>query len=225
VAAIEEFLADCTRRMDGSIDHTRTEFNSVRTGRASTALLAADVGEIGERRGRVAVQGRRRRRYLVVAEQIADRLPEVPHPDRLDTGERCLRRGVGGAENPREPGPGGALCGRDRPGDRPDAAVEAQLADARVLDEPIGRNLTHRGEDRQGDREIEPRPLLAERGRGKVDGDRALRPLVEGRVDSAPDAVLRLLACPIGEADDRERGQVARAQVRLDLDAARLEAE
>jgi ribosome recycling factor len=39
VAAIEEFLADCQRRMDGSIDHTRQEFNSVRTGRASAALL------------------------------------------------------------------------------------------------------------------------------------------------------------------------------------------
>jgi len=39
VAAIEEFLADCVKRMDGSIEHTRTEFNSVRTGRASTALL------------------------------------------------------------------------------------------------------------------------------------------------------------------------------------------
>ena len=39
MAAIEEFLADCVKRMDGSIEHTRTEFNSVRTGRASTALL------------------------------------------------------------------------------------------------------------------------------------------------------------------------------------------
>ena len=39
MAAIEEFLADCQRRMDGSIDHTRQEFNSVRTGRASAALL------------------------------------------------------------------------------------------------------------------------------------------------------------------------------------------
>ena len=39
MAAIEEFLADCERRMDGSIEHTRSEFNSVRTGRASTALL------------------------------------------------------------------------------------------------------------------------------------------------------------------------------------------
>ena len=36
---IEEFLADAKRRMDKSIETTRTEFNSVRTGRASAALL------------------------------------------------------------------------------------------------------------------------------------------------------------------------------------------
>ena len=39
MGAIEDFLADCQRRMDASIDYTRTEFTSVRTGRASTALL------------------------------------------------------------------------------------------------------------------------------------------------------------------------------------------
>jgi len=39
MGAIEDFLADCERRMDKSIEATRTEFNSVRTGRASTALL------------------------------------------------------------------------------------------------------------------------------------------------------------------------------------------
>ena len=39
MAAIEEFLADATRRMDKSIESTRHEFNSVRTGRASAALL------------------------------------------------------------------------------------------------------------------------------------------------------------------------------------------
>ena len=36
---IEEFLEDAKRRMDRSIETTRTEFNSVRTGRASAALL------------------------------------------------------------------------------------------------------------------------------------------------------------------------------------------
>jgi ribosome recycling factor len=39
MAAIEDFLADATRRMDKSIESTRHEFNSVRTGRASAALL------------------------------------------------------------------------------------------------------------------------------------------------------------------------------------------
>jgi ribosome recycling factor len=39
MAAIEEFLTDAKRRMDRSIETTRSEFNSVRTGRASTALL------------------------------------------------------------------------------------------------------------------------------------------------------------------------------------------
>src|SRR5919202_5493495 len=37
--AIEDFLADATRRMDKSIESTRQEFNSVRTGRASPSLL------------------------------------------------------------------------------------------------------------------------------------------------------------------------------------------
>jgi ribosome recycling factor len=36
---IEEFLEDAKRRMDRSIETTRSEFNGVRTGRASTALL------------------------------------------------------------------------------------------------------------------------------------------------------------------------------------------
>jgi ribosome recycling factor len=36
---IEEFLQDAQRRMDRSVEHTRTEFNTLRTGRASAALL------------------------------------------------------------------------------------------------------------------------------------------------------------------------------------------
>ena len=39
MAGIEDFVADATRRMDKSIESTRHEFNSVRTGRASAALL------------------------------------------------------------------------------------------------------------------------------------------------------------------------------------------
>jgi ribosome recycling factor len=39
MGAIEDFLANCEVRMDKSIESTRAEFNSVRTGRASAALL------------------------------------------------------------------------------------------------------------------------------------------------------------------------------------------
>jgi ribosome recycling factor len=39
MATIEEFLADATRRMDKSIEAAHHEFNTVRTGRASAALL------------------------------------------------------------------------------------------------------------------------------------------------------------------------------------------
>jgi ribosome recycling factor len=39
MSAIDDFLADAKRRMDRSIEATHTEFNSIRTGRASPALL------------------------------------------------------------------------------------------------------------------------------------------------------------------------------------------
>jgi len=36
---IDELMTDATRRMTQAVEHTQTEFNSVRTGRASAALL------------------------------------------------------------------------------------------------------------------------------------------------------------------------------------------
>ena len=39
MASVDEFLNDASRRMDSAIEHTRNEFNTVRTGRASAALL------------------------------------------------------------------------------------------------------------------------------------------------------------------------------------------
>jgi ribosome recycling factor len=39
VSTIEELLDDATRRMDRSVDASRDQFNTVRTGRASAALL------------------------------------------------------------------------------------------------------------------------------------------------------------------------------------------
>jgi ribosome recycling factor len=39
MATIDELLQDATHRMDVSVEHTHTEFNGLRTGRASAALL------------------------------------------------------------------------------------------------------------------------------------------------------------------------------------------
>src|ERR1700756_3514994 len=39
MASIDEFIQDATRRMDKSVESTHEHFNSVRTGRASAALL------------------------------------------------------------------------------------------------------------------------------------------------------------------------------------------
>ena len=39
MATSEEFVSDASSRMDKSVEHARNEFNTVRTGRASAALL------------------------------------------------------------------------------------------------------------------------------------------------------------------------------------------
>jgi ribosome recycling factor len=39
MASVDELIQDAQKRMDASVEHTRTEFNTVRTGRASAALL------------------------------------------------------------------------------------------------------------------------------------------------------------------------------------------
>jgi ribosome recycling factor len=39
MATVDELLQDAVRRMNTTVEHTRTEFNTVRTGRASAALL------------------------------------------------------------------------------------------------------------------------------------------------------------------------------------------
>ena len=43
---VDELVQDGTRRMDQAVEHARNEFNTVRTGRASAALLDRD-GEPG----------------------------------------------------------------------------------------------------------------------------------------------------------------------------------
>ena len=166
-----------------------------------------------------------KRRSVDLAAEVRDDLGEMPHGHRLDAGERRLGRRLRRADDVRQPGSPGSLRDGERPRDRPDPPVERELADRRVLGEPLGRELPRRAEDRERDRQVEARALLAQRGGREIDGDPAVdRPLERGGDDAAADAVLRLLARAVGEPDDREPGD-ARLQVRLDLDLPRLEAD
>ena len=110
------------------------------------------------------------------------------------------------------------------PGDRPHTAVERELADARVLEQAMRRELVRAGEDGERDRKVEARALFAKRGRSEVDRDPVRPGPGQHRVDDPGlHPVLRLLAGAVGEPDDRERGQIGRDEVRLDLDAPGLE--
>ena len=195
--------------------------------RAPRPLLAADVREIGDAGERFEVVGRRRRLGRVaLAAEVGDGFGEVTDADRLRSPASATSApGLGGADERVEPGAAGAFGGDERAGDGPEPPVERELADGRVPVERLGRHLIGGGEHRQRDRQVEPRPLLAQRRRRKVDRDAPLRrPLELGGRDPAADALLRLLAGAVGETDDRERRQPL-LQVRLDLDAARVDAD
>ena len=171
-----------------------------------TALLTTHVGEVGNCR---RVENGRRQRLepgrLDLAAEVRDDLPEMLDRDRLDTRERDLAGGLGGAHDAAQPGAPRALRNRERSGDRANATVESELADRRVLREPLGRNLPRRSQHGERDREVEPRALLPQRGRREVDRYPPLqRPLERRGEDAAANAMLRLLAGAVGEADDRE---------------------
>ena len=120
--------------------------------------------------------------------------------------------------------PSYSLRDRDRARHRANTPVERELADAGMLEEAMRGQLVRAGENGEGDRKVEPRPLLAERRRSEVDRDPIAGGPGQHRVDDpALHAVLRLLTGAIGEPDDRERRQVGRDEVRLDVDATRLE--
>ena len=93
-----------------------------------------------------------------------------------------------------------------------------------MLREPLDRKLPGRRQHRQRDREVEAGSFFPQTRGSEVDGDPFQRPLELRGADAAADAVLGLGACPIGEPDDGEAGEAA-VDVRLDLDAPRLDAD
>src|SRR5581483_8866231 len=86
------------------------------------------------------------------------------------------------------------------------------------------RQLPRSRQQSKRDREVETGAFLPQLGRCEVDGDAARREAQLGGGDPASDPLTRFLAGAIGEADDREAGNAV-ANVRLDVDASRLEAD
>ena len=192
--------------------------------RAAGALLAADVGQVG-RIGLRRLVGRLGRRRTQLAAQVARRPRRGAATGTASTPPSSASQADSGAQRIRSsPARRAPSATANAPAHRSHATVQRELADRGVLGEPLGRDLPRGGQDRQRDREVEARALLAQAGRRQVDGDPLQRPLELRRADAAPDPVLRLRARAVGEPDDREAGH-AGVDVRLDLDAARLEAD
>ena len=175
-------------------------------------------------RGRVAEGAGLVRRRLGLAPKVRRRLGEMLDWYRLDAGESGLGRRLGGAEHPLEARPPRSLGGGEDATHRPNPAVEGELADCRVGRQELGRDLVRGTEDGERDRKVEAGALLAEVGRREVHRDAARRPEELRRGDAAAHAMLRLLAGPVGEADDREH-RLTELDVRLHLHAPRVEAD
>src|SRR5207249_10463367 len=120
--------------------------------------------------------------------------------------------------------PPGTLCDDEDSPDPAEAPVERKLAHRGVAVELVVRNLARRGEHREGDRQVVAGPLLAKAGRREVDRDAPARELELRRSYAAPDALPRLRAGAVGQADDHERRRPV-PDVGLDFDASRLEAD
>ena len=165
------------------------------------------------------------RRWRVArSSEVGDRLGQVSDRDRLHTRERNLGTRLGGANDPPETSVARSLGGDESAGDGPQPPVERELADRGMAGERALRDLMRGFEHRQGDRQVEAGSLLPKIGRRKVDDDPVPGPVELGRGDPTPNSLFRLLACAVGEPDDRKGGCSA-LEERLDLDPSGIEAD
>ncbi len=181
--------------------------------------LAADVGEIGQRRcfgggGRARI-GRPRRLARQCLHDLGQRRRDV---HVALGGHVRLRSGDGGDHDIDVAEHGDHRGDARHPAQR---AVEAELAEeGQLLHHRLG-HLAGCDEDADGDRQVEAGTDLAHPRRREVDRDAQVRPLEVRAHHGGPDAVARLAARAVGLADDA----VAReALADVDLDGHRVAA-
>ena len=150
-----------------------------------------------------------------VAVERGDELGEVRHrTDDMPTDEAPPRR-----RWPRARTTSSAVdrrAHRQDAGDRPDRAVEAELAEhrqPRQRRDAVVAQLAARGEHPDRDREIETGAELAESGRRQVDRDSSIRPDQPRGQHGRPDTVAALATRGVGQADDGVARQTRRRRV------------
>ena len=102
---------------------------------------------------------------------------------------------------------------------RAHGAIEGELTNEKRFGEVGLREHAVRGEDRERDRQIEPRPLFLGVRRRQVHQDFALRKVQRARVDRRLHAIAALAHRRIGETQDRRAGEAA---IEEDLDEDQL---
>jgi hypothetical protein len=191
-------------------------------------ILSADVAEVGieaafgaEQRTQVDL----RRRDRLLATQKRDRIGESRHGDDLDALDHrrlaCVRRRQQQAAQP--PRAGG---GSDRQGaaHRFHVPVGRELAEDGVVAQDRAGQRPVGGQDADGDRQIEGRPLLANVRRSEVHGHRVARHAVAGIAHRRAHAIETLADGALRQPDHGEMRQAGAGEVDLDLDQQPVDA-
>ena len=178
------------------------------------------------RRERLEVVGRQRRLgRAALAPQVGDRLGEVVTGDRLDSGERHLGARLGRADETREPGAAGAFGRDERAGDGPQPSVERELADRGVAVERSGGTWYEAASTASAIGRSNPEPSLRSAAGARLT---VIRRFV-GHSSSADEIPHRTRSFASWHARSASptiaKDGHAALQVRLDLDAARVEAD
>ena len=148
----------------------------------------------------------------------------MAYGDRLDAGECRFGGRLARAEHALEPHAPRPLRDGKHAADATQPAVERELPDRRVPVELVLWQLLRRREHRERNRQVVARPFLAQAGRSEIDSDPAAWKFELGRNDAALDALSRLGAGAVGQADDHE-GRRAVLDIRFNLDAPRFETD
>ena len=189
-------------------------------------LLAAHLREVGAAgAGRSPAARHPGRLARSRPQQVVERLGQGVDRDRPHRPQGGgLAGGRGGQEQLLDAERRGELGDREAAPDRPDGAVETELAGEQPPGQGLLGDLAVAREQGQGDPQVQVVALLAQVGRGEVDQDHPRRQPEAGVADRPAHPLPALAHGGVGQADDAHAGELAEVDVDLDLDRPRLDA-